>query len=424
MQHRRSFLKQASYMAALATFAPAFEAMATVVGGQKPKILLRSGWQTINIGDIAHSFGMIALIEKYIPEAEVILWPNLLDRGVDALMKKSFPRVRVLSSKSVVDGKRSAELQKAFDECTIMLHSSGPYVTAQKNLQEWWDETKKPFGVYGVSLNEADKQLQELINHASFFYCRDTESLKYLKSLKLKCPVQEFGPDSTFAMQIKDNVKAKNYLNAVGLKEKEFICIIPRLRYTPNWKIKGRPATELDIWKDEVSEIHKKQDAEKLREVIIQWVNKTGLKVLVCPEVTYQVEFSKETLVDPLPETIKKNVVWRDSFWLPDEASSVYAQSKMVIGVEPHSLIMSVADSVPAIHIKQPSDTRKGQMWRDIGLDDWYFLIDETPASQIVNTVLSIHNDYPGAMKKVKAARDYVNKLQKDQMKVIEKAFS
>ncbi|WP_017258864.1 polysaccharide pyruvyl transferase family protein [Pedobacter arcticus] len=421
MKNRRLFLKQASYMTVLGILAPVFQAIATINGGKKQKILLRSGWQTINIGDIAHSFGIIALIEKYIPEVEIVLWPNLLDRGVDALIKKYFPKVTVLSSKTSIDGKRSLELQKAFDECNFILHSSGPYVTAKKNLQEWWDETKKPFGIYGVSLNEVDGELQELINHASFFYCRDTESLKYLKNLKLRCPVQKFGPDSTFAISIHNADKAGAYLKSVGLKEKEFICVIPRLRYTPNWKIKGNIPTELDIWKDKVSELYRKEDAEKLREVIIKWVEKTGLKVLVCPEVIYQVEFSKETLVDPLPEDIKKNVVWRDSFWLPDEASSVYAQSRIVIGVEPHSLIMSIANGVPAIHIKQPSDTRKGQMWRDIGLGEWYFLMDETPASQITAVVLNIHNDYPEAIKKVEKSRDYVRKLQKEQMREIKK---
>ena len=38
-----------------------------------PRILLRSSWLVVNIGDIAHTPGVLALIEKHIPEAEVIL---------------------------------------------------------------------------------------------------------------------------------------------------------------------------------------------------------------------------------------------------------------------------------------------------------------------------------------------------------------
>ncbi|MDX9868998.1 MAG: polysaccharide pyruvyl transferase family protein, partial [Kiritimatiellia bacterium] len=38
-----------------------------------PRILLRSSWQVVNIGDIAHTPGVLALIEKHLPDAEVIL---------------------------------------------------------------------------------------------------------------------------------------------------------------------------------------------------------------------------------------------------------------------------------------------------------------------------------------------------------------
>lgn len=410
-------------MAALAALAPVMDAMALTPSAKKKKILLRSGWQTINIGDIAHTFGMIELVHKHLPEVEVVLWPNMLDRGVDQLMRKTFPALKILETKPTENGKRAPELQQAFEECSFMLHSSGPYVTAQKNLEEWWSETRKPFGIYGVSLDEARKDLVTLLHDASFIYCRDTESLRYLSTLNLKCPLMEFGPDATFGIAILNEASATTYLHTVGLKEKEYICIIPRLRYTPNWKIKGKQPTELDKWKDEVSGIHKQRDAEKLREVITAWVKETGLKVLVCPEVTYQVEFSKETLVDPLPPEIKKNVVWKDRFWLTDEAASVYARSRMVIGVEPHSPIISIANGVPAIHIKQPSDTRKGQMWRDIGLSEWYFLMDETPASQITRTVLEIHNNYPAALKTAAKARDYVAALQRSHVKGMKKVL-
>ena len=41
-----------------------------------PRILLRSSWQCVNIGDIAHTPGVLALLEKHLPEAEVILWAS------------------------------------------------------------------------------------------------------------------------------------------------------------------------------------------------------------------------------------------------------------------------------------------------------------------------------------------------------------
>jgi hypothetical protein len=43
-----------------------------------PRILLRSSWQSVNIGDIGHTPGALALLQKYIPQAEVTLWPGSL----------------------------------------------------------------------------------------------------------------------------------------------------------------------------------------------------------------------------------------------------------------------------------------------------------------------------------------------------------
>src|SRR5215211_5967187 len=69
---RRRFL---ATMAAAAAGASLSRAQAT----RAQKILLRSSWQTVNIGDIAHAPGMLALLEKYRSEAVVTLWPNKLD---------------------------------------------------------------------------------------------------------------------------------------------------------------------------------------------------------------------------------------------------------------------------------------------------------------------------------------------------------
>lgn len=420
---RRNFIKQATAITALAFLAPVMEVLLAEPAGKKHKVLLRSAWQTINIGDIGHTFGVMKLFERYLPEVEIILWPNTLDRGVDVLLQESFPKLTIIKDLRFKNG-MSEELQKAFGECTLMLHNSGPYVAGYANLQAWWGQTRKPFGVYGVSLDVVSEELKELINHAAFFYCRDTESLRYLKSMSLRCPVQEFAPDATFAIDVHNDQRADAYLLKAGLKKAEFICVIPRLRYTPNWKIKGERATDEDKWRDEVSDLFKEKDALKFRQVIISWVKATGLKVLLCPEVTYQVEFSKETLFDPLPDEIKTNVVWRDSFWLPDEAASVYARSLALVSAEPHSPIIAIADGIPAIHVKQPSDTKKGQMWRDIGLQDWYFLIDETPAVQITAALLEIFHHYPAALAKVEKAKMFLEKVQKDNFKVIKRCLS
>ena len=49
---------------------------------KQKKVLLRGSWQTIDIGDIAHTPGFLSLAKDCLPEAEVWLWPCSLDRGV------------------------------------------------------------------------------------------------------------------------------------------------------------------------------------------------------------------------------------------------------------------------------------------------------------------------------------------------------
>lgn len=423
-QERRTFIKQAGSYIALATMAPTIKGIAAITGNARPRILLRSSWQTINIGDTSHTFGIIPLLKTYLPEAKITLWARKLDRGVDKLMAETFPELKIIEGGELDEDGRSGnpELEKAFAENDLMLHGSGYDVTARKELSIWRRVTKKPYGIYGVSLNEADAPLKDLIDHAAFIYCRDTESLKYLRSLHLNCPVQAFAPDATFGTQLRNDSKGLAYLQSVGLDKAPFICIIPRLRYTPYWLMNNTPPTDEDKKKYNVSLYYKDIDNTKLREVITRWVKDTGYKVLVCAEVLYQVDLGKE-VVDSLPANIRKNVIWRDSFWNPDEAGSVYSRCRVLVTMEQHSAIICFAEHIPAIMLKQPTDTRKGQMWRDVGLGDWYFELEETPGSQIADTLMDIHQKYDQALTKLEGCRRYVQKIQRESMQQIKRSI-
>src|SRR4051812_24962919 len=92
--NRRTFLRTTTAAAALAslhTFA---------VEKHPPRIVLRSSWQTVNIGDIGHTPGVLALIEKYIPEAEVTLWPTDVRNGVEEMLLRRFPKLRITKDKA------------------------------------------------------------------------------------------------------------------------------------------------------------------------------------------------------------------------------------------------------------------------------------------------------------------------------------
>ena len=62
--------------------------------------------------------GVLALLEKHTPGAEVRLWPSKVDNGVEAILKKRFPKVAIVQGAEAV--------QAAMKECDFLLHGSGP----------------------------------------------------------------------------------------------------------------------------------------------------------------------------------------------------------------------------------------------------------------------------------------------------------
>ncbi|MEQ1852362.1 MAG: polysaccharide pyruvyl transferase family protein, partial [Chthoniobacteraceae bacterium] len=94
--------------------------------GRTRRILLRSSWQTVNIGDIAHTPGVLALLEKHLPGVEVSLWPSKVDNGVDEMLHARFPKVEIV--------KGPEQLNAAFAGCDFLLHGSGTSLVAEKDV--------------------------------------------------------------------------------------------------------------------------------------------------------------------------------------------------------------------------------------------------------------------------------------------------
>jgi hypothetical protein len=222
---RRRFVTASA--AALATYAGATKAVAAQA---KPRrLLLRSSWQTVNIGDIAHTPGMLRLLEQHLPDVAVTLWPSSVADRVEALLLKRFPKLQIATTKAAKDA--------ALAECDFCLHGSGPGLVGWREL-ETWRGTGKPYGFGGVTLSDAElKDRRELLGGAKFVFCRDTDSLTALKASGITGPRMEFGPDATFALDLADDTRAEAVLREHKLEAGKFLCAVPRLRYTPYWKI-------------------------------------------------------------------------------------------------------------------------------------------------------------------------------------------
>ncbi len=412
MMHRRHFL-HSSLALSITAFADLAETLAAAAPGRKPRILLRNGWQSQNIGDIAHYHGMMELLRRHQIDAEIRFWTSNMENGADELFRRCYPDVPFFRD--------NASIEKAFRECDFLLHGSSSGFAAWKHAKRWHEETGKPFGVMGISLVDPDPEMIATLAKADFVYFRDGVSAQ---TAVTECgiaspPAKGWGPDTAFGVtELANDEKAKAYLAANGLEEGKFLCCIPRYRWTPFWVL--HPDRAPDPVKMARNEERKEPDHAPHREAIIRLVREAGVKVLITHEDQTQITLGKEVLYDPLPDDVKKKVVWRDQFWLLDEALSVYRRSLGLFGNEMHSPILCIANGIPALVGRWDEQTNKGFMWRDIGLEDWLFTMDDTErVTHIPETVLRFAQDIPGSKSRVQAAQQIVLAKQKEQFECL-----
>jgi len=443
--NRRQFLHRAAGLGALA----AVSARAAKAG-RPARVLLHGKLQGINIGTIGHTVGALQFFEKHLPGVEVVLWADsepspsraAEEAPVRQLLARTFPRVRIVEGGLDGSGRpASAAVAAAWADADIFVHGSGSGFSVRHLLAAWDRATGKPYGVCGVSVDPVsgfgddrepeggtldalrrriaalppthlDDETRRIVDRAAFMYCRETLSRDYLRAQGVRAPVVELGLDLQFDMEARDEVRANAFLQAHGLSRDQFICVIPRLRYTPNYTSETVARGGMDATKESINRRTRDADHARLRELIVSWVRRTGLKVLACPEMSYEVALARELLVDPLPPDVRKNVVWRDEFWMPDEAASVYAQALAVVSFECHSPIIALTVGTPAIHVRQPTDTCKGQMFDDLGAGDWLSEVEETTGADLWKRLDSIRRDPSVARDRARRMMDRARVIQ------------
>jgi polysaccharide pyruvyl transferase WcaK-like protein len=394
--------------------------MAGAVWGQSAatkRICVAALWHTVNIGDIAHGPGLVRLIERHVPGVEVSFWPKRQPTAeIRAMLARDFPKLAVIEGAVSAEGKASSpDFAEAMARCDLMILGSGGYHDGP--VKDWRQLARRPYGVFGngfESMTQMPREIAENLNAARFVYGRESLSAETLKRFGITAPGLTFCPDSTFGFDLRDEKRADEVLARAGLEAGKFICVIPNLRHTPHWKAYGWKPTEKDLLGEKMNEEFKAKDHAAVREAIVAWVRETGLKVLACPEMTYQMALAKEQLIDPLPDDVKRNVAWQEKFWMPDEAAAVYARAVAIVSLECHSPILALANGTPAIHIQLPTDTRKAQMFRDIGVGEWLHEVADVTGPKLAAQLLDIHANPQGARAKVMAAMDRVNTIYRD----------
>ena len=94
----------------------------------------------------------------------------------------------------------------------------------------------------------------------------------------MKTPILEFGPDAQLGMTLRDDARGFAWLSEHGLEEGKFICVIPRLRYTPYYKVNNVPRVPADDVSDAINNRTIEKDHAKLRDMIVAYVRKPATK--------------------------------------------------------------------------------------------------------------------------------------------------
>ena len=419
---RRNFISKTVLAGAGITLTSSFKKS---TAPHTPKhILLSSGWATRNIGDIGHTPGTLRYLTQNIPGAKVTLLLKSYNDDVVSMIKTRFPQVQIIEE----GADHTDLLAQAFKQADLFIQNSG------MKFNRFWKPPVEiikrsiaanvPFCLYGQSFDgfekEKETELSVLLSRASQVYCRENESFFYLRKIGVQPGVLEFGPDGCFGIDVRDEEKAEAYLQANGLRSKQYITITLRTN-TPttgysNVLNPGQPTSE-----------EKSQDefwAGKLRALVEHWVKETRLKVLLAPEVDKEIPHARRLLFDKLPPEIQKYVVHRDTFWNVDEAASIYARAHTVVSMEPHSCIIALANGTPALHLFSPKHGVKAWMFRDIGLPEWLHNIDTDPVNQFSRALIQIYRQYAQAEKKVDRAMSFVHSRSVEMMNGISKTLT
>jgi len=385
-------------------------------------ILLKSFWDHINIGDMGHAPGTLRVLEQYLPQARVILWVSQLEDALHELLQTRFPKVEVVQGSANREGELdSLPLEKAFDRADLLLQNSS--MGEEIGMMRAARNRGMPYGLFAQSyfpdIADRNPELIDLLHDASFVYCRDTLTRDTLRHANVRAPVVAFNPDGCFGYDQRQDATA--FLTEHGLEPRKFITVHLRTNTqkhpgTDSFLNPANP-TPQQIADDE-------RRAAIFRGLITLWVQQTGQKVLIAPEVKKELAHNKRLVVDRLPEEIRRHVVVPEGFWSTPEAASVFADAHTVVCHEPHSCIFALANGTPILHTYSAFHSPKYHMFADVGVPEWLLPLDELTAEQIVAQLMAIDADYPAAQAKVQNAMHVVRSCFNNTCQVIGEAMT
>ncbi|HBE04751.1 MAG: hypothetical protein A2096_10710 [Spirochaetes bacterium GWF1_41_5] len=265
-----------------------------------------------------------------------------------------------------------------------------------------------PFAVPAHSYDALDYPvnilIHKLLSKAVLIGTRDPDSRLNLEKCGLDIKKIKFRPDSTFFYPLRDRDGAEAFCRKHSLENKNFLCLIIRT------SIQGY----INVQREQYHML-------VMRYFIELWTAKTGIKILLCPEVRREIKPMKELIFNRLSESARDKCVYMDNFWTTELAVSVYEKARIVVSMDMHSVILALSVGTPVLLPVFPEAGIKAAMLRSLGLEDWLFNIDHLSPRELFTAAENINNNFCYAEKMVKKAMDVINKLADNTMKILKK---
>ena len=270
-----------------------------------------------------------------------------------------------------------------------------------------------PYGIGSQSFDliewPVDLIYDRLFRDAEFVYCRDTDSLNYLKQKKFSFKALDFRPDTTVYFEGGDEPWKEEFFRKNGLKKEKFMTVVLRIS-APKPKYH-------DPTGGAVTPERCRHQMAQMKFLIENYIAQTGQKILIAHETRDTLADAKVHLYDILTPEARKNTVYLEEFWTPEQALSVYRESSLLVSVEMHSVILAVGNAVPFIHAPYAECGRKRQMVRDMGLGEYLVDLDDAEAGAgMLGTALKILRERPALCAKLRETRNKLAALSAKSM--------
>ncbi|HWL50948.1 MAG TPA: polysaccharide pyruvyl transferase family protein [Chthoniobacteraceae bacterium] len=308
---------------------------------------------------------------------------------------------------------RHPDLATLFSEAGFCLFNASTSLSfGRLGVRNWWGQTlgnamplliaralKLPYGLSPQSIEAVDWPVdlvyRPLFREARFLYTRDSDSLLYLEQRRLLNRNSGFGADTTFFFNRPDTAWATEFLKTRDLAEGGFAVVMVRIPIC-------RPGSP-DPVANAIPPERLARLMDQNREVIEQWIARTGLKVLIAHEGADTIASAREHLWSLLSPEAKGKVVCLEEFWTTEQAFAVYQRARLMISMEIHSTFLALGAGTPVVHHPFVEAGRKMEVFRDLGLGDWLIDADEGSPGEILAAAFAIHENHTAAQARIAA---------------------